>query len=97
MDFGREYGLVFSILYLHLVIQDLIFLGKKYVNVCPRFICSNYNDLIMVLGSLGIIVIEDLKDKKFKFNKLKLQTKIVIIFTVILLVVPTIMVKIYDS
>lgn len=51
----------------------------------------------MVLGSLGIIVIEDLKDKKFKFNKLKLQTKIVIIFTVILLVVPTIMVKIYDS
>lgn len=53
--------------------------------------------LIMVLGSLGILVIEDLKDKKFKFNKLKLQTKIVIIFTVILLVVPTIMVKIHDS
>ena len=53
--------------------------------------------LIMVLGSLGIIVIEDLKDKKFKFNKLKLQTKIVIIFTVIFLVVPTIMVRIYDS
>lgn len=53
--------------------------------------------LIMVLGSLGILVIEDLKDKKFKFNKLKLQTKIVIIFTVILLVVSTIMVKIHDS
>ena len=44
LDFERKYGLVFSILYLHLVIQDLIFWVKKYVNVCPRFICSNYND-----------------------------------------------------
>lgn len=67
----------------------LVFVQDSYVQIITI--------LIMVLGSLGIIVIEDLKDKKFKFNKLKLQTKIVIIFTVILLVVPTIMVKIYDS
>lgn len=67
----------------------LMFVQDSYVQIITI--------LIMVLGSLGIIVIEDLKDKKFKFNKLKLQTKIVIIFTVIFLVVPTIMVRIYDS
>lgn len=67
----------------------LVFVQDSYVQIITI--------LIMVLGSLGIIVIEDLKDKKFKFNKIKLQTKIVIIFTVIFLVVPTIMVKIYDS
>ena len=52
---------------------------------------------VMILGSLGILVIEDLKDKKFKFSKLKLQTKIVVVWTIVLLVMPTILMKIYDS
>ncbi len=52
--------------------------------------------VIMILGSLGILVIEDIKDKKFKFNKLKVQTKIVLVATIFLLVVPTIFIKFYD-
>lgn len=53
--------------------------------------------LIMILGSLGILVIEDLKEKNFKFKRLKVQTKIVIVATCFLLIVPTILMKIYDS
>lgn len=52
--------------------------------------------IIMILGSLGILVIEDLKDKKFKFNKLKVQTKIVLVVTLFLLIVPTLAMKLYD-
>lgn len=53
--------------------------------------------VVMILGSLGILVIEDLKDKKFKFSKLKVQTKIVVIASIILIIVPTILLIIYDS
>lgn len=51
---------------------------------------------IMILGSLGILVIEDLQDHKFKFAHLKVQTKIVIVATVVLITIPTILMKIYD-
>lgn len=65
-----------------------MFAGDTYVQIITI--------LLMFLGSLGILVIEDLKDKSFKFNKLKLQTKIVLVYTAILLIVPTIIMKIYD-
>ena len=52
--------------------------------------------LIMTLGSLGILVIEDLKDSGFKLNKLKLQTKIVLFYTLILLLLPTLFMKLFD-
>lgn len=53
--------------------------------------------LVMVLGSLGILVIEDLKDKKLKFDKLKVQTKIVLIYSIVLLIVPTFIMKFYEE
>ena len=53
--------------------------------------------VIMILGSLGILVIEDIKDKKFKFNKFKVQTKIVVVASVFLIIVPTLLMCIYDT
>ena len=65
------------------------------------FVTDSYvqiiTSVVMFLGSLGILVIEDLKDKKFKFSRLKVQTKIVVIASIILIIVPTILMLIYDS
>ena len=53
--------------------------------------------LLMILGSIGILVIEDIKNNKSKkFNRLKLQTKIACIYTILLLIVPTILMKILE-
>ena len=52
---------------------------------------------LMVLGSIGILAIEDLKKHKFReFKKLRLQTKIILICSVILIIVPTILFKILE-
>lgn len=53
--------------------------------------------ILMVLGSIGILAIEDLKKNKFSsFNKLRLQTKIIIVYSAFLIVVPTIILKILE-
>lgn len=45
--------------------------------------------ILMIIGSMGILVIEDLKNNKFKnFKKLKIQTKIILIYSIILSVIP---------
>lgn len=47
--------------------------------------------ILMFLGSIGILVIEDIRNNKTKqFNRLKLQTQIVITVSVILIIVPTV-------
>ena len=66
-----------------------LFSGDIYIQVVTI--------LIMTLGSLGILVIEDLKDSGFKLNKLKLQTKIVLFYTLVLLLVPTFFMKLFDT
>lgn len=54
--------------------------------------------ILMILGSIGIFAIEDLKKNKFKnFNKLKLQTKIILVYTLILLIVPTILLIVFED
>ncbi len=53
--------------------------------------------VLMILGSIGILVIEDLKkNRKKRFNRLKLQTKIILTYTVGLLFVPMFIMKILD-
>ena len=53
--------------------------------------------IIMLTGSIGIFVIEDLiSNKTKKFEKLRLQTKIIVISTIILLLVPTIFFKLVE-
>jgi trk system potassium uptake protein TrkH len=52
---------------------------------------------LMLLGSIGILVIEDVRNNKSrKFSRLKLQTKIILTYSLILLVVPTIAIKILE-
>ena len=51
----------------------------------------------MLLGSIGILVIEDVRNNKSrKFSRLKLQTKIILTYSIILLVLPTIAIKILE-
>ena len=53
--------------------------------------------ILMLLGSIGIFAIEDLKKHKFrKFNKLKLQTKIIIVYSLIFTLIPAILLKIFE-
>lgn len=53
--------------------------------------------LLMVLGSIGILVIEDLKNNRNKkFNKLKLQTKIILTYSIFLLLIPMLVIKILE-
>ena len=53
--------------------------------------------LLMIIGSVGILVIEDIKNNKTrKFGRLKLQTKIVLVYTAFLLVFPTFFIKIWE-
>ena len=52
---------------------------------------------LMLLGSIGILVIEDVRNNKSrKFSRLKLQTKIILTYSLILLVVPPIAIKILE-
>lgn len=47
--------------------------------------------VLMFLGSLGILVIEDIKNNKSrKFNRLKLQTQIVLAVSIVVIIVPSI-------
>lgn len=46
--------------------------------------------LLIILGGLGFYVWDDLKDKGFKFKKYRLQTKLVLVTTICLLVIPTV-------
>lgn len=50
---------------------------------------------LMIVGSIGILVIEDIKNSK-KFSRLKVQTKIVLVWSIILLFIPTILVAILE-
>ena len=52
---------------------------------------------LMLLGSIGILVIEDVRNNKSrKFSRLKQKTKIILTYSLILLVVPTIAIKILE-
>lgn len=54
--------------------------------------------ILMILGSIGVFTIEDLKKNKFKnLSKLKLQTKIVLLYTLILLIIPTILLVFFED
>lgn len=53
--------------------------------------------LLMFLGSIGILVIKDVVNNKLrKFSRLKLQTKIVLIASAFLIIIPTILIKILE-
>ena len=52
----------------------------------------------MVLGGIGFLPINDVvKNKTKKFNKLKLQSKIVIIYSIALIIISTVGIKIFEG
>ena len=54
--------------------------------------------ILMILGSIGVFAIEDLKKHKFRnFNKFKLQTKIIVVYSILLLIIPTILLTIFEE
>lgn len=53
--------------------------------------------ILMAIGSIGIFVIEDLKKNKYKnFSKLKLQTKIILVYSLIFTIIPAILIKMFE-
>lgn len=54
--------------------------------------------VLMFLGSLGILVIEDIRNNKTrKFNRLKLQTQIVLAVSAVVIIVPTIIIAMIET
>ena len=53
---------------------------------------------LMIIGSIGVFVIEDLRNNKYRnFSRLKLQTKIILVYTLILLILPTLIMRILEN
>ena len=53
--------------------------------------------VLMLLGSIGVLAIKDLKKNKFSnFNKLRLQTKIILVYSAVLIIFPTIILKLIE-
>ena len=99
-EFGIFKGIWYSIFH---TISAFANAGFDIIGNTSMFAFKNdiYTQLIltilMVLGSIGILAIEDLKKNKFSsFNKLRLQTKIIIVYSAFLIVVPTIILKILE-
>lgn len=54
--------------------------------------------LLMIIGSIGVFVIEDLRNNKYRnFKRLRLQTKIILVYTLFLLIVPTLIMRILED
>lgn len=66
-----------------------IFANDIYVQIVLMF--------LMIIGGIGIFIIEDIIDNKSrKFSRLKLQTKITLIYSAVLIIFPAILMKIYE-
>lgn len=75
----------------------LVFASDAYMNYGLSFgsmLTINLSTMIMIVtGSIGVVVIQDLFKSKFKWKRLNLHTKITIIATVILIVLGALLLK----
>lgn len=53
--------------------------------------------LLIIIGGLGFFVWQDIKDHRFRFRKYELHTKLVLIMTAILVIVPTVIIAIAEN
>ena len=53
--------------------------------------------LLIIIGGLGFFVWQDIKDNRFRFRKYELHTKLVLIMTAILVVVPTLVIMLAEN
>ena len=52
---------------------------------------------LIIIGGLGFIVWSDIIDNKFRFKKFHLHTKIVLVFNLILIVIPSLLFLLFES
>ena len=53
--------------------------------------------LLIIIGGLGFFVWQDIKDNRFRFRKYELHTKLVLIMTAILVIIPTAIIMIAEN
>lgn len=78
---------------------DLMGYQEEYCSLVSFYDDILVNVVIMsliVIGGIGFIVWEDIKDKKLKFSRYHLHTKMVLTMTAILIVVPAILFAIFE-
>lgn len=99
-EYGWQKGIWYSIFH-----SISAFTNVGYDILGTNSLCNYKSDIylqvvliiLMLLGSIGIFTIEDLKKYKFKkFGKLKLQTKIILVYSLIFTVVPAVLLKIFE-
>ena len=100
-EFGTLKGILFSIFHTISAFANAGFdlIGNQSMVVYNKDLyIQTILIILMILGSIGVFAIEDLKKNKFKkFNKLKLQTKIILLYTLILLIIPTILLTFFEE
>lgn len=74
-----------------------LFEGTSFTKYSSDMYVSIIIIILMIIGGIGFLTLKDIfKNKQRKFSKLRLQTKIVIIYSIILIVVPTIVLKVFE-
>ena len=98
--FGIRQGIWFSIFHSVSAFANAGFdlLGNNsYINYNNDIYLQLVTILIMFLGSIGILTIHDISSNRGKkFKHLKAQTKIVLIASFIMVIVPTVLLKIFQ-
>lgn len=99
--FGREFGLLKGIWYsiFHSVSAfcnagfDLMGIKEQYSSLTTLSESVTVNIVVMILivvGGLGFITWEDIKEHKYHFRKYRMQSKVILPVTVVLILVPTV-------
>lgn len=75
-----------------------LFSGNSFYNFRYDIYVQVVLSGLMIIGSMGILVIEDIKNNKFKqFKRLKLQTKVVLVYSIFLLLIPAIIISVTEE
>lgn len=67
---------------------DIMGTGASLTQFSSNWVVLGTIMVLIVLGGSGFIVWADLLESRFKFSKFKLHTKIVLVFTAVLIIVP---------
>lgn len=70
---------------------DIMGTGTSLTQFSSNWVVLGTIMALIVLGGSGFIVWADLLESRFKFSKFKLHTKIVLVFTVVLIIVPAVL------
>ncbi|WP_304401834.1 TrkH family potassium uptake protein [uncultured Clostridium sp.] len=75
-----------------------LFGGNSLANFSNDVYTQIIITMLMFIGAIGIFTIEDIKNNKLrKFSRLKLQTKITLIGSAIIIILPAILINLYEK